>query len=132
MAGNASDVELAQVQRSIKRWRRSPSRVSPMPEELWTRAVALTQQRSISRVSTALGLGYYGLRRRAQSGTAMVGGSPGFVEMRGAELLVNAPPGDGTVIEVRTGDGAQLTVRLAKGASLDVVDLVERFRAVHS
>jgi hypothetical protein len=122
MAAQRIDAEMQRVGRSIDGWRRSRTGSSAMPEELWVQAVALAKDRGVSRVSTALGLGYYGLRKRVESPIAPAG----FVEIGGAEFLGHAKAG--TVVEVRAADGAELTVRLAAGSSVDIAALVEQFR----
>jgi len=100
-----------------------------MPDPLWEEAASLAQQRGVSFVATALGLGYAALQKRAQRSSTRPA-PEGFVELAGAQLIgLTPPPSPETVLEVRSPDGALLTLRLPAGTALDVAALVHSFRA---
>ena len=124
-----TDARLSRLARRIQDWRRTRTKLSPMPEQLWKEAASLAQQHGVSFVATALGLGYATLQKRAQRSSARP--SPeGFVELAGSQLIGLAPPpAPETVLEVRSPDGALLTLRLPTGTTLDVAALVHSFRA---
>jgi hypothetical protein len=123
------DSEMEQLRRRIDAWRRTRSGRCPMPEALWLQAALLVPNRSLSKVATSLGLGYYSLQERARRPVPSSAAS-GFVELSGAQLVASTPSSaTGTVIEVRKPDGSLLTLRLAPGTIWDVADLVRRFRA---
>ena len=121
-----SDSAIEEVRRHIDAWRRTRAGLGPMPEALWRRATLLVGERSVSRVATTLGVGYYSLQERVrQAGRAS---AAGFVELSGAQFAAASPSCvTGTTIEVREPDGSLLTLRLAPGATVDVADLVQRF-----
>jgi hypothetical protein len=128
MRSREPDSEMEQVRRRIDAWRRTRTERGAMPEALWRRAVLLVPDRSVSRVATALGVGYYSLQERVRrAGTSS---AAGFVELSGTQFVAANPTSvTGTTIEVREPDGSHLTLRLAPGATVDVADLVQRFRA---
>ena len=107
----------------IERWQRAPRRRSQMPEELWSRAVALGRKDGAYRVARGLRINLGGLRRRM---AASVEAPRGFVELTGAEILGAASPGTGTVLELSDGTGIRVTVRLP--GPVDLTGLVTAFR----
>ena len=126
MRARKPDSEMEQLRRRIDAWRRTRSGRSPMPELLWRQAARLVPDRSVSKVATALGLGYYSLEERVRRTSPS--SSAGFVELSGAQFVAANPGGaTGTTIEVRQPDGSLLTLRLAPGTTVDVVELVQRF-----
>jgi len=113
--------EIADIEKSIARWRRERAGLCPMPEELWQRAAQAAKRFGVSRVASRLSLGHNALKRRALETRPPTGG---FVELQGAELL-----GFGaTVLELSDPSGTRLTLRVPVGAALDVGALVAAFR----
>ena len=86
----------------FERWRSTRlSRRSPIPEALWTAAVAVARQHGRYATSRALGLDYAALKKRMDAAEDRAGASPTFVE------LTPATGAYGCVIEI---DGARATV----------------------
>ncbi len=116
-------VGVERLGKRIERWQRAPRRRSQMPEELWTRAVALGRREGAYRVARGVRINLGGLKRRM---AASVEAPKGFVELTGAEILGAAPPGTGTVVELSDGTGIRVTVRLP--GPVDLTGLVTAFR----
>ena len=132
MKSSEPDSEMEQLRRRIDAWRRTRSERGPLPEGLWRQASLLVPGRSLSKVATSLGLGYYSLHERVRRANPSTVAS-GFVELSWSPLVTSTlSSATGTVIEVRAPDGSLLTLRLAPGAMADVADLVERFRTARS
>jgi anti-sigma factor RsiW len=125
----STDSRLSRLAQRLALWRNRRERGTRIPDEFWQEAVALAEERGVSKVATTLRLDYYSLQGRLPSAVAP---PAGFVELMGASLLGGASSEGGTVIEVRAADGAQLTLRLPNSTSLDVVALVHAFRASRS
>ena len=121
-----TDPRVKEVGERIALWRRTRRRRTPMPAELWAKAVALAQTTGIYRVARALRVDYQTLARRvAEAGGAQAGHAVrgGFVELSGADLI-----GGATVVEVTDADGARMTIRLGAGAEIDAAALLGAFR----
>jgi hypothetical protein len=121
-----ADPRVKEVGDQIALWRRTRERRTPMPAELWAKAVALARVSGTYPVARAVRVDYASLARRVaeafgeQTGRAK---STAFVEMRGADLV-----GGATVVEVSDVDGARLTIRLPASSQLDAAALVGAFR----
>lgn len=94
-----AEAQLAHVRAAVAQWRRSRSRLSPMPEALWSEASAAARLLGVAPVARALGLNsarlgaHVGARARArakQRARVAPPEQPRFVEVRRAELLT--PP----------------------------------------
>jgi len=60
---------LEQVCQRFERWRKTRKRCSSIPDALWAAAVELARQYGVNKAARALGLNYYSLKRRLESGT---------------------------------------------------------------
>jgi len=94
----------------FKLWRQSRKRGTRIPEALWRAAVQAADEHGVSKVSQALGLDYYGLKKRLAS-TAELSESepsaePGFVEI---PLFASAPE---CILEMEDSQGARLRIEL--------------------
>jgi transposase len=56
--------ELAAVRSALETWRRTRTHRRPIPPEIWEQVVPLARTHGVSRVSEALRLNYYALKRR--------------------------------------------------------------------
>jgi hypothetical protein len=128
-----TSAELEQLQRRIERWRMSRVSQGRMPEPLWAAAAEAAAQHGVSRVASALGLGYAGLKQRVEAAAPSRSVSEaeeakrGFVEVRGAQVLSSSPP-DCTIIEYAGRDGSRLKVTLPTARSVDVPALLLALR----
>ena len=79
--------ELGRLTEQVDSWRATRAKLAPMPEPLWTGAVALARRLGVNPVKEALGLNYNALRARvvgAKKGAAV---AARFVELSGAQVL---------------------------------------------
>ncbi len=125
-----SATRLEQLRERIERWRRTRTKHGPMPEPLWSEAVALARWLGVCPVSRALGVGYESLQQRlrqadTQRPAPAAAERVRFVELSGAQV---ASPVAGSVVELQSAGGARLTIRLSPGSVLDVAALVAAFR----
>lgn len=98
--------DLKELRARIDGWR-AERRGRSMPSELWDAASVAAAQMGVSRVATALGLGYAPLKARVEASTGQQ--KPvAFVEWAGAQLLA-APPSTEMRFEIARGD-ARLTI----------------------
>jgi hypothetical protein len=125
---DAASHRVERVRKQIDRWRSKKWRqTAPMPRWLWNEACLLAREVGVHRIKCALGLNYESLKKRVgevAAGGSAPGKTPGFVELRGAQLL---GPARGAVVEVSDADGGRLTVQLGTGSELDVAGLIEAF-----
>jgi hypothetical protein len=122
---------LSALSQKIEQWRSQKPRSRSMPEELWQEACEAARSCGVSRVATALKVGYATLQqrsgvegvrkvaRRLEPAAPML--SSQFVEL--SELSAIR---DEAVVEVSVPDGTRLTIRL-KG-STNVAALVNALR----
>jgi hypothetical protein len=95
-----------------------------MPEDLWKEATRLARAHGVSSISTALRLGYYGLRDRVEARK-----EPNIAEERPAFVEIGAPASlipSGCVIEVQSPEGRRMTIRVC-GAGVDLIGLLDAF-----
>ena len=112
------------LRRRLEKWRATRPRRSPMPEDLWKEAARLACAHGISPISTALGLGYYGLRDwvEARKEPSVAEDRPAFVEIEAPASLIPS----GCVIEVQSPAGRRMTIRVS-GAGVDLIGLLDAF-----
>lgn len=127
----ADVIGLSALSQKIEQWRGQKPRSRSMPEELWQEASEAARSMGVSRVATALKVGYATLRQRSGvEGVRKIARrqepsepalSNQFVELRDL-----SPIRDEAVVEVTLPDGTRLTIR-SKGTT-NVVALVNALR----
>jgi hypothetical protein len=127
----ADVIGLDVLSQKIERWRGQKPRSRSMPEELWQEASEAARSLGVSRVATALKVGYATLRQRSGvKGVRKAGHRPEpsvpVLDSQFVELSDLSPIRDEAVVEVTVPDGTRLTIRL-KG-STNVVALVNALR----
>ena len=116
---------LERVRRRLERWRRTrPHPRAPIPNSIWTDAVALARQRGLYQTARALPIHYAGLKQHleAAEGTTSARMGSGFVELR----PMNPTADDQCVIEV---EGLRTTVRI-RMPGVGLPDLARLSRAI--
>ena len=104
---------LSEVRSKFERWRKSRRRGSRIPSALWHTAVDAAREHGVSKTAQALGLDYYGLKKRLKSAPELCEPAPG----RGfLEIPLYAPSTPECVLELEDAQGSRLRVEL-KGAS---------------
>jgi len=122
-----ADVE--RLRRRIDHWRRTRTRHSPMPEELWHGAVALARDRGVYPIAHTLGLNYESLKRRvakASGRRAREAPVTSFVEL-GPSLPIGLTTPAGAVVELTNESGERLAIHLPGGSGIDVMALASAF-----
>ncbi len=128
---NGIGVGLDALSQKIEHWRGQKPRSRSMPKELWHEAIEAARSLGVSRVATALKLGYATLRQRsgvegARRAARRPEPSVPTLNSQFVELNDLSPIRDEAVVEVTVPDGTRLTIRL-KG-STNVVSLVNALR----
>ena len=108
--------------RRLDHWRQGHARGTRIPEDLWGLAVDCARQAGVAKVSQALGLDYYSLKRRlearpARAPAALVA-SPAFLELLPLPALPTT--GSGCVLELEDGRGVRLRAELTTVAAPEI------------
>ena len=115
--------DLAQGRSRLEAWRQRRSAGRRIPQPLWDLAVRLASTHGVSRTATALGLGYYSLKKQAEAAAQQPSSrSPTFVELP-APVVV----GKQALFELDNGAGATMRVQLLGYDAADVEALARRF-----
>ena len=117
---------LEAVIKRFETWRKRRRTRGPIPDVLWGAAVALCREHSVGQVSRALGLDYYGLKKRIHKGKDL-GSELGFVKLDLGAPIVSCPEWR---VEMEAPNGAKMILSL-KGAARDL-DPLEWSRAFWS
>jgi hypothetical protein len=115
--------DLAQARSRFQTWRHRRTSRSPIPFHLWALAVRLVQRHGLSRTASALGLGYYSLKKHVeQTATPSPSRGPAFVELP-------APGGldKQCQLDVDNGAGATLRVQLLGYDAAEVAVVARTF-----
>jgi hypothetical protein len=118
--------KLQQIEEQVERWRRSRTRRTRMPEELWKLVVPVAREQGVYGVAKKLRLNCQALKKRmapAGAGGRLVRPQPAkFVELRPVLPVATGPAVSGAVVELLDTTGNRLIVH-ATGAA-DAVALV--------
>lgn len=118
--------QLGRVQTKFTRWRARQGKPGrPIPEELWTAAVAVARVEGVSATARALGVNRGRLAQRCEGAAECVVEQSdvvdGFVELDARDMFERGR----AVVRLTKRDGAQLEVvmegRLAEGSTLAAV-----------
>ena len=123
MARRARRPDISALSSQIEEWRRTRTKMHPMPPELWDAAVAVARELGIYATSKQLGVNYNSLRFRCGSSCPSQGGQDeapiSFVELK-PTMAIGAV---GSEVELSDSGGKKLTIRLGQGASVDLAEL---------
>ena len=114
--------DLAEGRSQFQAWRarRTAGRI---PLTLWALAVRLVSRHGVSRTAAVLGLDYYSLKKRAESGAREpASSSPAFVELPAPVVLTRH-----CQFELDNGTGATLRLHLVGYDAADVATLACSF-----
>lgn len=106
--------EADRLKAAVESWRKTRTKVGPMPGDLWQRAMGLAVRHGVCRIARAIGVDYSALRERVEArqvGTP----EPAFLEIPAAMILPGAPGADA---EAEAGSEAQVEIALADGSLL--------------
>ena len=127
MAKTARSVPAPLVEgaRRFAQWRRR-RRTRRIPEELCSVAARLGAEHGVSRTARALGVYYYGLRKRIDASGASPrekGAAPAFVEV----LASPAPSASEHVVEIESACGNKMRIQTRGGSAPDLAALSRLF-----
>jgi hypothetical protein len=115
--------DLVQGQRRFQIWRKQRKPGCAIPPSLWAMATRLATAHGISRTSTALGLDYYSLKKRAEAATSPPQSSgPAFLELTSPVLVAKQ-----CRFELDNGSGATMCVQLVGYDAADIEALSRSF-----
>jgi len=119
----SADTRLAETAAAFAQWRSRVPRASPIPAELWSRAVELARTLGVSPVARALKLDYTRLKQRMKVGVpAPAPEPPAFVEL---SLGVPVAP-RGCTLALSDGHGRSLRIEWTGGSPGELSALAER------
>jgi hypothetical protein len=117
---------LSEVKEQFKIWRRTRKSPRPIPEKLWTAAVSLTANHSISQISKELVVDYSALKKRVaikKKDSAASMNPPGFIE-------VNLEPPAAIsecIVEMQDILGAKMRMHFRGKTDFDLLELAKAF-----
>lgn len=114
--------ELKKVRGNLEAWRGQRRHGQRIPEELWGAAVRAARRHGLNRVSRALGLDYYHLKKRSRAD----GSEQVFVEVSSA-APEETDPNAGCVVELEKGNGVRMRICVRDAATVDWSRMKEAF-----
>ena len=115
--------DLVRGRSRFQAWRRQRKPGGRIPLSLWAIAIRLANLHGVSRTATALGLGYYSVKKRAEAAAAQPqSSSPTFVELTSPVMV-----GKQCRLELDNGTGATMRVQLVGYDAADVEALSRSF-----
>lgn len=120
---------LSHARRQLDQWRSRQSGRKRLPQELWSKAVALAREHGINKTARTLGLKYDSLKKHLEATPPAASGrgkvEPEFIELLPQEMM---PLSLECTIELEDGRGGKMRMHM-KGASLaDLASLACRLR----
>ena len=120
--GDGTAIGLEPTRRRITRWRATRThRGAPMPEGLWTAAIALARQHGLYPTARALHVDYGALKKRRDAADAGRVAAPTFVELSAARLTGLGP----CVIDVEAPQGGRMRIEVTGVTVADLVTLTQ-------
>ncbi len=119
---------LGDVQSQFERWRQSRKRGTRIPETLWQAAVEAAEEYGVSKTAQALGLDYYGLKKRVESPDEISESEPA-AEREFLEIPLFASAAD-CVLEMVDAEGTRLRVELRGSAAAHCQTLAQALWSV--
>ena len=120
---------LEQARQQFEGWRGTRPRVSPIPERLWTLAVAMAREHGVNQIAKLLRLNYTALKERVEAAHGSVGRS----KRPSAATFVELAPTGGLspcTIELENAQGAKMKIHLSSLQAVDLVALSRSFWSV--
>jgi len=122
---------LAQVRAALEAWRGRRCKGDRIPPEVWRRAARAVRQYGLNRVSRALRLDYYQLKRWAGRSDAqgVASRGPVFVDVSAGASgeAAGTETGLACVVELAKGNGTRMRICVREAAAIDWGKLKEAF-----
>jgi hypothetical protein len=103
---------LSIARRQLDQWRQQQPGRKRLPQELWSKAVALAREHGINRTARTLGLKYESLKKHLEATPAAAG--PAFLELLPGTMV---PSSLECTIELENSQGGKMRMHV-KGASI--------------
>jgi len=117
------------LSRQLEAWRSAHSAPTPIPSELWERAVELADQQGLYKTARALRLDYGALKKRSETRSRM----SSHTGVRFLECFLPAPATIGKcALEVESSNGGKLRVELRDVPTAGLVSILREFTGVAS
>jgi hypothetical protein len=116
--------DLVRCRARFQAWRERRALGERIPMPLWALAVRLARTHGVSRTAAALGLDYYGLKKRAHASAAAPpsSGAPTFVELTASAVVAKQ-----CRVELENGSGVTMRVQLVGYDAADIEALARGF-----
>jgi hypothetical protein len=115
--------DLVAARARFQAWRERRALGERIPQPLWALAARLAKTHGVSRTAGALGLDYYGLKKRAASAAIPPQSSgPAFVEFSSPVMVAKQ-----CRVELDNGSGATMRVQLVGYDAADIEALARGF-----
>ena len=122
--------DVKRVRAELDEWRGQRRHGQRIPEEVWGTAVRAARRHGLNRVSRALGLDYYQLKKRSGLGKEKTRGAGGgeqvFVELAGVTPEAS-DPNAACVVELEKGNGVRMRICVRDAATVDWSRMKEAF-----
>lgn len=125
-SGSIAGLEAVRVR--FERWRQNRSQGERIPETLWTAAVKLAETHGVAKISTALRIDYYALKKRLGPASPLASSQPQGSVARFVELAspVRTDSRECTV-ELENATGAKMRIHVRGGEIPDLAALSRSF-----
>ena len=118
--------ELKKARRDLDEWRGQRRHGQRIPEDLWDAAAQAVRKHGLNRVSRALGLDYYHLKKRSGQCPRVNESKPVFVELASGATDIGEPP-TACVVELEKGNGVRMRICVRDAAAVDWSRIKEAF-----
>ena len=119
--------DVKRVRAELDEWRGQRRHGQRIPEEVWGTAVRAARRHGLNRVSRALGLDYYHLKKRSGLSKAKRNARPDsgavFVELEPGRVETGAA----CVVELEKGNGVRMRICVRDAATVDWSRMKEAF-----
>lgn len=109
--------------RRLQAWRDAHRARTPIPAELWDKALDLAAEQGLYKTARALHLDYGALKKRAELRASGSSRGPAFVECR----LPSSPTISECSLEVESFQGVKLRVQMKSVPAADLVSILRGF-----
>jgi hypothetical protein len=114
--------DLVRARSRFQAWRARRQTGDRIPQSLWRLAVRLVSRHGVSRTAMALGVDYYGLKKRTEaSAQETPSGGPAFIELPASPVV-----GKQCLFELDNSAGARMRVQLVGYDADEIETLAHR------
>jgi hypothetical protein len=114
---------LEQARQQFEQWRETRPRFSPIPETLWTLAVAMAREHGVNQAAQLLRLNYTALKRRVNGARG-----PARPQQPSATWVERVPPAlSPCTIELENAQGLKMKIQVTSPQAVDWVALARSF-----